>query len=525
MKFWDNLPKGGRIFMILLIVGGLAAGYVKFLKPYLDSNAPTETDKKPASDSKSFSLFKHGDEMNIALNTWSGFDGIILMNEGIVPNENSRLYKEYGIKLTIKIMDVLNDSRAAFKNGDVNVVYCTTDALPVEMGSKSDFASMNVEQFFQLDWSRGGDAIVVTKAIKTVADLKGKTIAFAEGTASHTLLIKVLESNGLKATDVIMKKCSDGIEAANIFKAGQVDAAVVWSPDDGACVKTIKDSKVLISSKNASSIIADGLIAKKEYITKNHDLLVKFCTAWLIGNAELNASKEGKDSTAVKNAAKLFSENFLGGKDYDVALLGINNVRFCTLEDNKNFFGLNSVYQGQTGDQLYTKMSLVYSGIKLVQNPIAWRNVSETSIIEAIKLNDPSQAAETATKFSPVTDAIKSKEAISNKKVTINFETNSANLDDDDKATIDKEFVSIAKSFKDTRIRVEGNTDNVGSAVYNLDLSKRRAQSVVEYLVTEYGFDTNRFIIIGNGSKKAIAAGDKGSNDLYRKTDFQLVSE
>lgn len=114
---------------------------------------------------------------------------------------------------------------------------------------------------------------------------------------------------------------------------------------------------------------------------------------------------------------------------------------------------------------------------------------------------------------------------MSNKKLTIEYPVNGDLLDNNAKALIDREFVSIAKQFSGARVRIEGNTDNTGNAAYNVELSKRRAQSVANYLIKEYGFDTNRFIIVGNGPKKAVEDGVSGSNQSYRITDFQLVNE
>ena len=148
----------------------------------------------------------------------------------LTPNPESIITKEYGINLTIKICDVFDDSRNTFKSGNGDIVYCTFDALPVEMGAGSAMVTYNAQGFLQVDWSRDGDLIVVTKGIRTVADLKGKTISVAEGTASNTFLIKFLESNGLTINDVIIKKVADGIESAKFFKAGTVDAAVIWTP-------------------------------------------------------------------------------------------------------------------------------------------------------------------------------------------------------------------------------------------------------------------------------------------------------
>ena len=170
-------------------------------------------------------------------------------------------------------------------------------------------------------------------------------------------------------------------------------------------------------------------------------------------------------------------------------------------------------------------MSIVYGGLKLANNSVAWRTVSNTSVIEGVTSAPGDQSAETVTRFSPVTAKVKEKAAISNKQVTINFPTNSSTLTDDAKWTIDKEFVDLAKSFSSARIRIEGNTDAVGDASYNQTLSFKRAQSVANYLVKAYGFDSNRFIVVGNGESKANANGVSGENAAYRRTDFQLVEE
>ncbi|MDD5649002.1 MAG: OmpA family protein [Candidatus Nanoarchaeia archaeon] len=510
-----NLTTGFKFFIILVIVGGIAA-VIYFTKPELFKGKSG----KSSTTEKSGGLFgskKSDADLTLGVNTWSGFAPIVWMNGGLEPNENSKLSKEYGIKLRIKIADVFDDSRNSFKSDNFNLVYCTTDVLPIEMGASSGMTETGAEQFLQVDWSRGGDAIVVSKGIKTVADLKGKTISVAEGTASHSLLIKVLESNGLSMTDVQMKKVADGIESAKLYKAGAVDAAVVWSPDDLDCVAAISGSKVLVNTKVATHIIADGILVKKKFLEDNKEILIKFATAWLYANGEIN-----KNESAKKEAAQAFATAF--NVNLDFALTGLNNVRLTTLGDNKNFFGLNPNYQGITGEQLYSRMSIVYGDLSLAKSPIAWRNISNTSIIEGVTLTT-NQEAEGAVTFSAVTEEVKKKEPISNKKVTINFTSGSFMLSDEAKSTIDKEFVNIAKSFSSARIRIEGNTDAVGNAKFNKALSLKRAQSVANYLVKEYKFDSNRFIVIGNGLSKAVADGVSGENEFYRRTDFELVEE
>ena len=54
------------------------------------------------------------------------------------------------------------------------------------------------------------------------------------------------------------------------------------------------------------------------------------------------------------------------------------------------------------------------------------------------------------------------------------------------------------------KVRIEGNTDNIGTAKYNMGLSERRANSVMEYLVNA-GINKNRLSAVGYGFSKPIA--------------------
>lgn len=516
---WNRMTSFAKLVVIFLIMGIVGAGLVfsGVFKP-----GDKKTANKETSSSKKgglSSLFSSNDELTVIVNTWGGFAPLAYLNSGsLTPNSESRITKDYGIDLTIKICDIFDDSRNTFKSGNGDVVYATIDALPVEMGAGSAMTQYGAQAFLQVDWSRGGDAIVVVKGINRVSDLKNKTVAVAEGTASNTLLIKILEANQMTMGDIVLKKVADGIEAAKLFKAGTVDAAVVWTPDDGDCLAAIPGSKILVGSKDAPYIIADGLLASKTFIDGHKDLLGKFASAWLTANGELNASQ----SLRVE-AAKAFAKVF--NVDEVFAQNGIEKVRLTTFGDNLNFFGLNPQYVGVTGEQLYSKMSIQYSDLKLTSKPVAWRSVSNTSIIESLNLTGANQEAESTIKFTPATAAVKTQAAVSSKLVSINFETGAFNLTDDNKTTIDREFASLAKDFAGFRVRIEGNTDAIGSSQMNLDLSFKRAQAVVNYLVKEYQFDPNRFIVQGNGSKQALLAGVTTANEAYRRTDFQFVKE
>jgi len=62
---------------------------------------------------------------------------------------------------------------------------------------------------YQLSWSAGGDALVVSSKIKKPSDLKGKTIAVQAYGPHVDYLAKVLTDAGLSVKDVKIKWTKD----------------------------------------------------------------------------------------------------------------------------------------------------------------------------------------------------------------------------------------------------------------------------------------------------------------------------
>jgi NitT/TauT family transport system substrate-binding protein len=464
-------------------------------------------------------------DLTLAYNTFTGVEGIVLMNGGMDPNENSDLYKNFGIKLQIKQMDAVKDTRSGLHSGDLDLVYCTTDALPVEMGSGSELRTDDVVQIMQVNQSHGADAIVVRKGIDEVANLKGKKVAYAVGTASHTLLLNVLETSNMKMADIDGYQVADGVEAATAFKNGQCDAALVWAPDDEDCVAASPGSKVLVSSAVASQIIADGLLVKKTVLEQKRALITKLVKAWLQGNARVNT-----DAAAKKEANALFAKGFKFPED--IAAKSADKVYFSTFGDNVNFFGLNSTYTGMTGERMYGRMAVKYTEIGLAKSPAPWRNISDPSVIQELMndkdfANDNKQEAVKPEAFQAATQEMKTQQAQSSKVVKLEFPSNSAQLTQDNIVTIDREIKELIQGFEKAYVRVEGNTDNTGQAKNNERLSLDRANAVVNYLVSEQHLDRNKFIVIGNGSKKPVSGCEDNQDEACkarnRRTEFQFI--
>ncbi len=458
--------------------------------------------------------------IRIGVVTWGGYAGGQYFNEGFTASSQSRFKKEYGLDVEFIVNDDPTQSLQAWKNDEIDLHWYTIDAYPTLM---PELARYEPVVLWQADWSRGGDAIVVRRGINTVADLKGKRIAVAELTPSHSFLLWLLDAGGLQPSDVQIVSQPSAVEAAAAFKAEQVDAAVVWSPDDELSVRAVAGAKILESTRSASNIIADIFFAKKSFVNANQDALQKLYEGWMKGAAEINSS-----STAKQKAAQILGREM--GLTQDDALAMIGNVRLTTHGDNQNFFEQNASFKGITGGQLYRRMAKQYQDLGVIAGSVpAFRSVSYANFVNnaSATLSGSEHQAEAGPNFTAVTESEgATKEAIATKRVSINFPTGVSTLDDEAKRVIDLEFVPIARAFGNARIRIEGNTDNVGSKQSNIELSKKRAQSVAAYLTREYAMDTDRFIVIGNGPDKPISNNSTPSGRaLNRRTDFELVRD
>jgi len=88
----------------------------------------------------------------------------------------------------------------------------------------------------------------------------------------------------------------------------------------------------------------------------------------------------------------------------------------------------------------------------------------------------------------------------------IMFDVDKAGLKDQYRGEL-SELSTILNKYEDTNILLEGHTDSTGSEEYNLDLSKKRAQSVSNYLATQ-NVNPARFTIMGYGESQPIASNE-----------------
>jgi len=102
------------------------------------------------------------------------------------------------------------------------------------------------------------------------------------------------------------------------------------------------------------------------------------------------------------------------------------------------------------------------------------------------------------------------------------FPTNKFTLEPKSKTELNK-LVQFLTLNKTVRIQISGHTDDVGEKAANLELSRKRAQSVIDYL-TQKGISRTRLEAVGFGETKPVQANTSAENRaLNRRTELKIL--
>ncbi len=161
------------------------------------------------------------------------------------------------------------------------------------------------------------EALVVPKdsKVKSVTELKGKKIALNKGSNVHYLLVKLLEKNGLKLSDVQPVYLAPA-DARAAFESKNVDAWVIWDPFTAAAEKAI-GARVLADATGVANNY-QYYLGERAFVDKHP----KIIAAWFEDSVE-----QGKWLKAnLKQAAELIAP--LQGLPVDVAELSLRRYEF-----------------------------------------------------------------------------------------------------------------------------------------------------------------------------------------------------
>ena len=156
-------------------------------------------------------------KVSIGISGWTGFAPLTLAKE-------AGIFKKNGLDVCIRKIPQ-KDRHLAIASGDIQCAATTVETWIIWNAN-----GVATKQIFQLDKSYGADGMAVRNDVKSIKELKGKTVlASAPGTAPYFTLAWFLKKNGLSVKDVTVANLEPAA-AAQAFISGQGDAAMTYEP-------------------------------------------------------------------------------------------------------------------------------------------------------------------------------------------------------------------------------------------------------------------------------------------------------
>ncbi|TGQ80066.1 transporter substrate-binding domain-containing protein, partial [Mesorhizobium sp. M2D.F.Ca.ET.206.01.1.1] len=149
-------------------------------------------------------------------------------------------------------------------------------------------AGLPVKIVLLLDVSMTADAIVAGKDVTSIAGLKGKQVAFEEGTTSDILLKYALARNGMSVAD-IQPVPMPTADAGGALIAGQVPVAVTYEPYLTVAMAQNKDVKLLFTAGEDPGLISDVLVVRDEVIKSRPGQVLAMIKSWDAALKDYNA--------------------------------------------------------------------------------------------------------------------------------------------------------------------------------------------------------------------------------------------
>jgi NitT/TauT family transport system substrate-binding protein len=256
--------------------------------------------------------------LKIRYSIWVGYGPLFLARD-------KGFLKEEKVDVELINMDDPKEGFFAMSAGRLDGVVSTIDTMMLYLKTGKEF-----QYVLALDDSAGGDAIVARKEIKSVKDLKGKKIAFAEGSVSQFFLNVLLKESGLSQKDVTVVNMKPG-DAGAAFVAEKVDAAVTWEPWVTKS-KATAHGHVLVDSSKTPGLITDVLIFRRDVIEKRAKDIQGVVNAWNKAVAYWEKNQAESNELMAKGLGDWL-------KDPKVFAETLSGVKFYNREGNLKFFG------------------------------------------------------------------------------------------------------------------------------------------------------------------------------------------
>lgn len=232
-------------------------------------------------------------------------------------------FKDNGMDVKITNFSTDDQINSAFAGGKLDGTNIATHTA-----LRFAAAGLPIKIVLLEDESLKADAILATPDIKSIKDLKGKKVAFEEGTTSDILLSYALAQNGMTKKDIQPVPISAS-DAGAAFIAGKVPVAVTYEPYLTAALKQDKGAKLLYTAGENPGLVSDVFVVNDDTLKNKPGQIAGLIKSW--GQAVDYYGTNPKDAQAIITKS-------VGAKpgELDTAFAG---VKLYSLADNKEQLG------------------------------------------------------------------------------------------------------------------------------------------------------------------------------------------
>ena len=171
-----------------------------------------------------------------------GYIGDFLGASMIAVANKLDLWKKHNLAPDIKVFTNGPIQIQALGSGDLDFGFIGPGALWLPITGKAKVIAINVVGF--------SDRVIGQPGIKSLQDLKGRTVAVPEGTSGDMLVRLALQKAGMKLDD-IKRVTMDPSTIVTAFISGQVDGAGIWYPHVGTIRQRVPNLNELFTNKDA----------------------------------------------------------------------------------------------------------------------------------------------------------------------------------------------------------------------------------------------------------------------------------
>ena len=256
--------------------------------------------------------------LKLAHSTWVGYGPFYIARD-------KGFFKEEGVDVELVIMEDTPIKMGALMAGQIDLVASTVDEFPIYMKP-----GKMLHYVLAVDNSKGGDGVVANKDITSIAGLKGKKVAFEQGSVSQFFLNALLKDAGMSEADIEPVNMA-ATDAGVAFAAKQVDAAVTWEPALSQGAKS-EHGHMLLTSADKPGLITDVVATTAETAVAKKDDIAAFVRAWY---KAVDYSKSNPDD------ANAIMAKGVGGwlEDPKVFAETLSGIEYLDKAKNIAFFG------------------------------------------------------------------------------------------------------------------------------------------------------------------------------------------